>query len=427
MADLAHPAPARPSRRAVWSWALYDLANTIFSMNIISLYFPIWVVNEMGGRDGHVSIANAIAMGMIILAAPVLGALSDQSPRRMPFLIGSTVVCCLATMFMGFGTLTLGLVLFVFANAAFQSSGIFYDALLSTVSTESDRGRVGGLGISIGYVGAFLGVIMGLSVLELTDDGIAYVFAGTAIMFAGFSLPCFFWVRERRRLVSRPPVTTAVRGAFSNVRETIRRLRHYSGLRRFLIGRLFYTDAANTLIVFMAVYVTNETGFTDTEAQILLMAGIAGAIPGGLIWGRIVDRTGPRSSLLAVQWIWVAIFCAAAAIPVVELPAWLFWIVAPLAGATLAGTWTADRPFMLRLSPPRHLGQFYGLYSIMGRFASITGPLTWALIVDVLVWGRPFAVFTLTFSVIIAFILIRPVSDHVREWSPEEQDSVGEG
>jgi UMF1 family MFS transporter len=81
---------------------------------------------------------------------------------------------------------------------------------------------------------------------------------------------------------------------------------------------------------------------------------------------------------------------------------------------------------MLRLSPPRHLGQFYGLYSIMGRFASITGPMTWALIVDILVWGRPFAVFTLTFSMVIAFFLLRPVSDHVRDWAPEEQEPEDE-
>jgi MFS transporter, UMF1 family len=134
-------------------------------MNIISLYFPLWVVNEMGGRDAHVSIGNSAAMVLIIMLAPLLGALSDQAPRRMPFLIGSTAVCCLATFFIGFGPLTAGLILFVLANAAFQSSGIFYDALLSAVSNESNRGKVGGLGVSIGYVGAFLGVIMGLIVV----------------------------------------------------------------------------------------------------------------------------------------------------------------------------------------------------------------------------------------------------------------------
>jgi MFS transporter, UMF1 family len=424
--SIARPVSRRPSRRAVWSWAVYDLANTIFSMNIISLYFPLWVVNEMGGRDGHVSIANSAAMVIIILLAPVLGALSDQSPRRMPFLVGSTVLCCTATLFIGFGPLTLGLVLFVIANAAFQSSGIFYDALLPSVSTESDRGRVGGLGVSVGYVGAFLGVIMGLVVLELTEDGIAWVFVGTSMMFAGFALPCFMWVNERRRRAEAPPFGRAVRGTVNSLRETVGRLKHYAGLRRFLIGRLFYTDAANTLIVFMAVYATNETGFTETQAQILLMTGIAGAIPGGLIWGRIVDRFGPRRSLLAVQVIWAVVFLSAAAVGLFDLPGELLWVIAPLAGATLAGTWTSDRPFMLRLSPPRHLGQFYGLYSIMGRFASITGPMTWALIVDILLWGRPFAVFTLTFSVVIAFFVLRPVSDHIREWAPEELDPEDE-
>ncbi len=97
---LAHP-KAGAGRLAVISWALYDFANTIFSMNIVSLYFSLWVVNDMGGRDIHYSTANNISMLLLILTAPLLGSLSDQARRRMPFLIASTIVCVLFTGLVG--------------------------------------------------------------------------------------------------------------------------------------------------------------------------------------------------------------------------------------------------------------------------------------------------------------------------------------
>lgn len=95
--------------------------------------------------------------------------------------------------------------------------------------------------------------------------------------------------------------------------------------------------------------------------------------------------------------------------------------MALLSGVALAGTWAADRPLVLRLAPPRHLGQFYGLYAVLGRFAALSGPLTWALIVDGLSLGRPLAVASELVSLAIAWLLLRGVSDHERTWAAEEQ------
>jgi UMF1 family MFS transporter len=112
-------------RRAVVGWVLYDLANTIFSLNIISLYFSLWVVDDMGGRDGDYLVANSVSMALMFLSAPLLGALSDQTPRRLPFLVFTTVVCCVFTAVLGTGGLWLSLVVFVVANYFYQGGLIF--------------------------------------------------------------------------------------------------------------------------------------------------------------------------------------------------------------------------------------------------------------------------------------------------------------
>lgn len=396
-------------RLAVASWALYDLANTIFSMNIVSLYFSLWVVNAMGAKDALYANATSASMLLVLLTAPALGALSDQVGRRKPFLIVTTVACVALTALLGVGGVAVSLVVFVAANYLFQSGLIYYDALLPAVSTEENRGRVGGLGIGVGYLGSFLGIGAGL--LFLDSVGYVGVFRITAALFLVFALPCFLFVREPAAEAPLRVDATAIRNAFTGLRRTVRDARGCPGLVRFLLGRFLYTDPANTIIVFMSIYVTNEIGFSERQAQLLLLTSISGAVAGGLGWGWLVDRAGPRRTLLAVLALWSVVLAAAVAIAVLALPAALFWGVAVLAGCALAGLWAADRPFMLRLAPPDRLGAYYGLYSMVGRFAAVFGPLLWGVVVNTLDWGRPAAVAVMLGFIVAAFVVIHGVDD----------------
>jgi MFS transporter, UMF1 family len=425
--------------RPVLSWSLYDLGNTIFSMNIVSFFFSLWVVNVMGGTDSQYGYTAALSYAIIFVLSPFLGALTDQAPRRMPFLVVSTLVCVSFTFLLGTGGLAMSLAFFVVANIAYQSGLQFYDALLPEVSTEANRGRVGGLGIGLGYLGSFIGLftarwlLTGVDQLPVTDQSARYrlVFQVTAVLFLAFALPCFFFVRERIR--ARRFTLAAVPAAGRQVAQTLRSIGRFPGLGRFLIGRVFYTDAVNTVIAFMGIYVTNEVGFTTGQAILIMMVATAFAVPGGFIWGSVADRIGPKRTLDLVLYVWMVTFAWATAVGLFQLGQLAFWPVPVLAGLALGGTWAADRPLMLRLTPPARIGEFYGLYNMVGRFSAVTGPFTWAFVAETITirgfsfglgLGRPAAVAALTLEIVIAWWILRGVSDAPRRWAEEDLDPV---
>lgn len=421
--DLTPPpalSPRRISRLSVAGWVSYDLGNTVFSFNIISLYLPLWVVNDMGGQDSSYGLANSISMALMFLSAPLLGAISDQARGRLPYLAVTTIVCVVLTALLGQGGLVVTLILFAIANYFYQAGLIFYDALLPAVSTPETRGRISGIGIGVGYCGSFLGLGAGYLILSGNPSAKPLVFQVTAALFLLFALPCFLLVREPKRLDAHRLSRQTIAAALGELRHTFGRVKHYPGLGNFLLGRIFYADAANTLITFMGIYVTNEVGFSESQTQILLLGGIAAGIIGGLIWGPVVDKIGPKRTLDTVLVFWLVLFVTVAAIGGLNLPGWLFWIAGPLSGAALAGTWTADRPLMIQLAPPRYLGQFYGLYAMVGRFASILGPLLWSLVVDWLGWGRPAAVLSLALWIVASLLILRGVPATPRAWGPED-------
>lgn len=425
-------APDTPQRSRilsvpVLSWAVYDLANTMFSMNIVSFFFGIWVVNVLGATDSAYGYAAALSYAIIFVLSPFLGALTDQASRRMPFLIISTLVCVAFTFMLGIGSIGTALAFFIVANIAYQSGLQFYDALLPEVSTEENRGRVGGLGIGLGYAGSLIGLLTARWLLGDVDalpvdqqsDRYALVFRVTAIMFLFFAIPCFLFVRERVRAGRRFSLAS-FGAARRQVNETVRSVKSFPGLGRFLIGRVFYTDAVNTVIAFMGLYVTNEVGLSTGQATLVMIIATSFAIPGGYIWGRVVDQIGPARTLHMVLFLWMFVFSLAAAVGFFHLPAAFFWPVPVLAGIALGGTWAADRPFMLRLTPPDRIGEFYGLYNMVGRFSAVTGPVTWAFVAERvnlfgfgfgLGLGRPAAVAALMVEVVIGYLILRPVSD----------------
>ncbi len=423
-------APAT-TRRAVVSWIIYDLANTIFSMGIVSLYFPLWIREAAGSERADVLYGNisSVSYLLIFLVSPLLGAMTDRARRRMPFLVVSTLICVGCTLLIGRVGLWPTLIAFILANASYQAGLQFYDAMLPEVSTPENRGRISGIGVGVGYFGSFVAIGLGF----ITSDMVLR-FTLVALGFVLFALPCFLFVRERGNANPRSVFSwSAIRESASQTVATLRSSSAHPGLRRFLLGRIFYTDAINTVIAFMGLYVVNvaiASGRDEASAKSLVMyvmaAAIGFAVIGGFVWGRWVDRIGPRRTLDRVLWLWVATFVLAAAAGLLTLPIGVLFVVAVMAGVALGGIWSADRPLMLRLTPPERIGEFYGLYGMVGRFSAIAGPFIWASVAHFATgtFGLSAAkaqglnILVLLLFIGIARWILAPVSDVPREPPP---------
>jgi MFS transporter, UMF1 family len=420
--------------RAVASWVLYDLANTIFSMGIVSMYFGLWVRDAVGKEraDTVLGVITAISMGIIFVLSPLLGAMTDRARRRMPFLVVSTLVCVCFTALLARGGFYLTALCFIIANIAYQAGLQFYDAMLPEVSHEGNRGRISGIGVGVGYLGSYIAVGLGLNAVFGSDDK-PFLFTMIAAFFLLFAIPCFLFVRERGNPNPRP--VFSLRLMRESTRDTIRTVRsgtEYPGLVRFLVGRLFYTDAINTVITIMGLYTVNvaeNTGLTreqgEERAKFILLTAVTFAVIGGFVWGWLVDRFGPKRTLNYVLGLWVGVFLLASAVGVFGLPLATLYVVASAAGVALGGIWAADRPLMLRLTPPTRIGEFYGLYGMMGRFSAITGPLIWAFVFWLTIQkiglpphvGQGIGVLVLLSLIIVSYVILRPVTDTPRDWS----------
>jgi UMF1 family MFS transporter len=401
---------------AVIAWIMYDFANTIFSMNVVSRYFGPWVLDR-GASDLQYGAFLAVSGLAIAFVSPVLGALSDRMNRRMPFLILFTLLCVAATALIGIvGSVWGALLLFAVANLAYQSGLIFYDALLPSVSTERNRGRISGFGVAAGYVGVIFGLYM---VMPFAGEGDARqgAFIPTAILFLVFALPIFWFVRDSGPRGPRP-TRGDIRLAFTQLKRTYDHAGQYPGLRRFILSRFLYADAMNTIIVSMSIYAERAIGLDDAGITLLLVFSTVFAVLGGLGGGFIVERFGPRRTLATVLGAWSVTLTLA----MLTTNQTLFFVVGPLVGCLLGMTWTSDRVFLTRLSPPPHLGEFFGLYGLAGKFAGVVGPLIWALTVETARLAGfgdiayRIAVGTLVVAIVLGYVAVRPVRDTPRQW-----------
>ena len=450
-------APARER----WSWALYEFANTIFSMNIATLYFAVWLVSDLHGSNTDVAIGNGITSVLVMFSIPVLGAVSDVTRRRKPWVVGFTLIAVVATVAIGVvgqnliplvgdsvlhPTVVTGYVIsgtplvfiiaaFVIANYAYQSALPFYNAMMPELAPPQRWGRLSGLGVILGYTGSILGVLMikpffdgALPVIGQLptafmhtlrsafpfahSGGRVATFAPTALLYLIFSIPLLLFCHDH--FPSRTRQNVPWREAFRDVANTIRESRKYPGVLRFIVASFVYQDAMGTIISFMALYAVVAMGFERGSETTLFVVLTIPAVFGAWLWGRLTDRIGPRNTLMIVLGAWIALLIAMIAAPSRQA----FWIVGAMIGFIYGGVNVAERPMLLRLIPEEEAGRFFGLMVLSARAAAIVGPLVWALAVDGLMptFGKGIAyragVATVAVAMCIALLILRGVPDN---------------
>ena len=154
-------------KKSLYSWLLFDLANTVYAFVIPGLYFSVWLVSEQGWTDQALGLATSGAMVIVALTGPWVGARSDGAQGKKPLLFITTAICIIATFLLGTFNVNISVLLFIISLIGFNLGSVVYDALLVSVSNESNRGKISGMGVAFGYMGSLIGFGVA-SVLQLS-------------------------------------------------------------------------------------------------------------------------------------------------------------------------------------------------------------------------------------------------------------------
>jgi UMF1 family MFS transporter len=395
------------------SWGLYDFANTIFSFAIVSFAMSLWSIRFLGEAGGQFWFTFAVSVSVLLNAAvsPVLGALSDRTGRRKPFLGVFTVLAIAPTLFIGFVDIGLGLLFFALANFAYQAALIYYDALLPDVARPDTRGRLSGVGVALGYLGTIVSGLLFRLTTDADGDSTAASFLLVGSLFAVFAAPIFLRVRERSPRGEQFRMIDAIR-SWSQLGITIQHARETPGLLRFIVGRFFYSDPVNTAIVVMSAFATQAIGFTASEALSILLLLTVVAVVASFGWGWLVDRIGPKRTLLWVLASWTGGLLLLGLV----LDTIPFLIAGAVLGSGLGGVAVTDRLLLLRLARSDQVGEMLGLYGLAGKFSAVIGPIAYGSIVGLLLepMGKvayQIAILSLLVLMVIGFLIVRKVPD----------------
>jgi len=369
----------------VLAWALYDWANSAFATTVMAGFFPVFFkqywANGRGAADSTflLGTANSIASLMIVLSAPVLGAIADRGGAKKRFLaffafIGTTMTAGLFLVAQGHWALALAV--YIAGVLGFSGGNIFYDALLVDVARESELDRVSALGFALGYIGG--GLLFAVNVLMIlypesfgladAASAVQASFLSVALWWAVFSVPVMLWVKERPRPREGGWVG-AVRGGLRQLRDTFRHLRQLRETFLFLVAYWLYIDGVDT-IVRMAVDYGLSLGFDSSGLMLALLITQFVGFPAALVFGRIGERRGPKQGIMLAIFVYLLVVLWAYRIDQV----WQFYALAVAIGLVQGGIQALSRSLYARLIPRDKAAEFFGFYNMLGKFAAVLGP-----------------------------------------------------
>ena len=387
----------KASRIGLFGWCLYDWANSAFPAVITTFVFAAYftkaiATDEITGTSqwGYAISLSALAVAVL---GPFLGAIADHGGRRKPWIGAFTVLCIAASALLWLarpdaGFVMLALVLVGIGNFAFEMGMVFYNAMLPGLAPKGRMGRLSGWGWGLGYAGGLACLVLALVALVeaevplfgLDKDEAEHLRATgplVAVWMAVFAVPFFLWTPDRKGSLSPGggSALEAVRRGTRTLIETLRRIREYASIWRYLLARMIYTDGLNTLFAFGGIYAVGTFGMDFSE---LILFGIGMNVTAGVgaaVFAWIDDWVGPKRVIqISVTMLGVL----GAALIVVESKA-MFWAFALPLGVFVGPAQAASRSLMAHLAPAELRTEMFGLYALSGKATAFMGPalLAW--------------------------------------------------
>jgi len=379
--------PGRDVPKVLWSWSMYDWANSAFTTLVVTFIYSTYFTQGMvdDPKQGALWWSRAVAISAIVtaLASPFLGAAADRGGARKRFLIISTTLCVIATTILAFispamanGPL-IALVVFVVADIAFEVGNVFYNAFLPSIASPARIGRVSGSGWALGYVGGM--VCMGIALVGFvadvpwfgmsTEDG--WNIRATNLLVAGwfllFALPMFLLVPETRTNAAR----ISVKAAFQELAQTAQHIGRFRELVKFLVARLVFNDGLVTVFAFGGIYAAEVFNMNMSE---VIMFGVVLNVTSGIgafLFGFVDDRIGGKNTIL----ITIVMLAVATGMAVWAPTREWFWAAGILLGIFVGPNQSASRSLMGRFVPDKHQSEFFGFFAFSGKATAFVGPI----------------------------------------------------
>ncbi len=366
------------------SWALYDWANSAYATVVMAGFFPVFFKEYWSAFGDPVTstfwlgAANSASSLVMLVSAPILGAIADAGARKKDFLAAFVLLGTVSTAFLVLvpqGAWPMAALLFILATMGFMEGNTFYDSLLIDVSGARSLDSVSALGFAVGYLGGglLLSVCVAMTwrpdLFGLNDlpQAVKTGFLLVSIWWFVFSIPLFLFVRESGK---RQTIGSAVRQGLARLVSTLKEIRSYRTVVIFLAAYWLYIDGVDT-VVRMAVDYGLALGFRASDLLLALLVtqfvGFPASLAFGLIGGRIGARWGIFLGLFVYGGITLWGYRMASA--------WEFYAIAVVIGLVQGGVQLLSRSFYARIIPPDRAAEFFGFYNMLGKFAAVIGPL----------------------------------------------------
>ena len=389
-------------RRDVRAWVMYDWANSAFQTTIIAAVFPIYFKNVAAAdlpqavAISRFAWATTIAILIVAIVAPLLGAIADYAPvkkRLLGVFLGIGVSATAAMYGITRGDWMLALVLFMIANVGVAGSIVFYESLLPHLVPANELDRVSSAGYAIGYLGG--GVLLAINLLMIQkpamfgipDAGTAVrlAFVSVAVWWLLFSIPLFRQVAEpphRGGASERLSANSIITGA-KRLFETLKELRRYREAFVFLLAFLVYNDGIQTMIRMATIYGT-EIGINETDMIAALLLTQFIGVPFAFMFGMVAGRVGAKRAVFGG----LAVYAVITALGYYMRTATHFYALAVMVGMVQGGTQALSRSMFASMIPRHKSSEFFAFFGVFERYAGILGPAVFAWVVQQTGTGR---------------------------------------
>ena len=395
--------------REVWAWSMYDFANSAYTTVVITAVFGAYFVSVVAGNAPWATFAWTAALSIsyaaILLTGPLVGAWADAHAAKKKLLLFSTGGCVLFTAalyYAGPSAVALSLVLVALSNYFFGTGENLIAAFLPELADSRAMGRVSGWGWSFGYLGglAALGICLAyiLAAGRPATETVPVTMLITAAFFLLAATPTFLFLRERAR-------PQPMESPWKRMLETARNAAAYRDLRNFLFCILFYQAGITAVISLAAIYAEQAMKFTTQQTiTLILVVNITAAI-GAFGFGYLQDAIGhiKAVALTLVGWIVMVVLAG------LSDTATMFWLAANLAGLCMGSSQAAGRAIVGYLAPPTRLAEFFGLWGLAVKAASIFGPITYGAVTLAFPGNHRLGIFVTGIYFVIGLLLLKTI------------------